>query len=1180
MSTEITETHQVLSVNGLMAFPMGFDCGVLGSLPASNEESIRKIRQILRAIIVRRVMPYFRKKRGTDPILVARIGRGFTIQRLEDEKCRIQAVSLVCRKDDEWLIHIHERFFDYLAFVLPSDPESRLGGRSLEEGKILAFAEFLLRHEIEHMLYPQKPEREVIRSDVAFAMDQRNDDPTFHHMLRTALADEMTGLKGEPYLALFDASERGVCYEYLITRILSPHVIILAEMPEDLLQGLLPILDTELKKDILGECYRRSIDRSYPLVRRASFLQKLLWLFTLIIEWDENEAVEVFNAFRGRWGVVYLFREMELPEMRIQNKDPEEIFALFKENLKEIPKKNGYPVSLIPATLQIVSPEPKPSVSPAKSLKERIDEAQNNPSFPRQAMEVIEKNKLSAVGHSGPKYTELIETLLAVPWGKIQKIEVGPEAFEEGLNRTHYGLKRPKEIICDFFSNLIWRYQQFNTGDRSWHQSGSAFLFVGPPGVGKTSLAISIAKNLGIPYHKISLGGMRDESDLVGHGFTWEGSKPGAVVQGLIKMGVMNGMFIMDEADKTAKFAIATLLEILDPEQNHLFHDRYTMSTVDIDLSNCNFILTANTLETVPPAVINRCEVVLLDRYSVEEKIAIAQQHLIKRVRQMYQINEKEIYFDPTDKTGLLRYLIKTYTHEPGVRELERIIRTLFLRTLRKDILVSGKHARKITRDTINRYLEKPRPLWKMNEENRVGEMLALGINVERGVGSIIPIQATRISARGESGVHRKGYLSMVHATGNIQKIMDESRKVATTAILHCADALGIELAQVERPIHLHFMGGSTQKDGPSAGGAIALALASALSGLTLRRDVAMTGEIDTRGRITTVGGLDVKLETAYNAGCKTIIIPKGNLHEDGIQRLPEALKRELQILTYEEWKGDHGPFDHEHHLLQVVAVDHILQAADIASIDEEELRATEALCAAYAHSVSKALTRERKGPRSRFRLLYAKDPDELELENLDESLCQGCQCVFLLQPEVRDAALLKFPSLEEYAQLLDFHPSSQDLTSIIHKMQEHAWNGVNVPVRLSVVAPFFFLKRDRICPKDFPPTPSFEGLRLFANNYTVQGLKIKACKSILNRVFCPLSQLESAKVDACPFLGKLDGIYTVDLSFIPEKYRLDVKQAEEILNRCLKQWLVAVESCAQGGKISRLSILPGRLSP
>lgn len=325
--------------------------------------------------------------------------------------------------------------------------------------------------------------------------------------------------------------------------------------------------------------------------------------------------------------------------------------------------------------------------APVKSLKDRIEEARNDPAFPRQAMEVIEKNKTSAVGHSGPKYTELIETLLAVPWGKIQKIDVRPEDFEEGLNRTHYGLKKPKEILCDFFTNLIWRYQRTREEERDLYRTGSAFLFVGPPGVGK-----------------ISLGGMSDETDLRGHGFTWEGSKPGAVVQGLIKMGIMNGMFIMDEADKTEKFAIATLLEILDPEQNHLFHDKYTQTIVDIDLSGCHFILTANTLETVPPAVVDRCEVIFLDRYGVEEKVAIARRHLIVRVRRMYRIREEEIAFKPGQEADLLRYMIKTYTYEPGVRQLERIIRTLFLRIFRKEILRGGRKAVRIDREMIKSF--------------------------------------------------------------------------------------------------------------------------------------------------------------------------------------------------------------------------------------------------------------------------------------------------------------------------------------------------------------------------------------------------------------------------------------------------------------------------------------------
>ncbi|MCD4717110.1 MAG: AAA family ATPase, partial [Desulfobacterales bacterium] len=715
-------------------FPMEFDHRILESLPLPDEESIKQVLRILKTIAVGRVMPYFRNKRGTDPTLISRIIESFTIKRLEDEENRIRVISLALRKDTQWIIHIHERIFDYFSFVMPSDPESRLGGKTSEEGKILAFAEFLLRHEIEHMLYPQESEREVIRSDVVYAMDRRTNDPTFYSMLRNVLADEMTGLKGETYLSLFDSAEQERIYEYLITRILTSLVIILGDMPEEMLRGIFLNLDTDLKTKVLGECYRRSRDASYSLVKRTSCLQEVLQLFALIMEHDEKEAEKAFDAFKDRWGLIYLFHELNIPETSLEDKTHEEVFAFLKDNLKRLSKEKGGPFLSVPESQGVSTPQPEPSVAPTKSLKDRIEEARNTPFFPRQAMEVIEKNKVSAVGHSGPKYTELIETLLAIPWGKIQKIRVSAEEFEEGLNRTHYGLKRPKEIICDFFANLIWRYQKSNEDeDISRHRTGSAFLFVGPAGVGKTSLAISIANNLGISYHKISLGGMRDEADLRGHGFTYEGSKPGAIVQGLIKMGITNGIIIMDEADKTEKFAISTLLEILDPEQNHLFHDKYTQTTVDIDLSNCHFILTANTLETVPPTVVNRCEVVVLDRYSVDEKVDISRQHLVGRVRQRYQISEDAISFDSDQEPDLLRHLIKTYTYEPGVRELERVIRRLFLRILRKEILAKQKQSVRITREKIKQYLESPVQPRQINDESRVGEILALGVNVERG---------------------------------------------------------------------------------------------------------------------------------------------------------------------------------------------------------------------------------------------------------------------------------------------------------------------------------------------------------------------------------------------------------------------------------------------------------------
>ena len=1135
--------------------PMTFNRKVLETLFTQDDEAVQRVIQILHALLMKRVIPYF-KKRGADVTVLARISQELAIQRLEDEQDIIHVISLLLAEEDGWVIGIHERIFDYLAFVIPSDPESRLGGVTGEEGKMLAFSEFLLRHQMEHLVYPEKTEREAIQADVSFAMDRRDSDPTYYKMLRNALSDEMNGIEGAPYLGIFDSAERQKPFEALITQLLNPFAAMFGEMPDHILRRAFSALDTELKSRVLGECYRRTRDSSYSLVRRNAFLQKVINLFTLLAEEDAEEAENVFNTFKERWGLVSLLHELDLPEASLEGKNAKDVFLFFKSVLKK--SEEIKPLSPLPKS---GPPAPESRVK-TKSLNDRIEEARKNALFPGQVLDLIDKNKMNAVGHSGPKYSELIETLLTIPWGRLQRIHVSPASFEQGLNRSHYGLEKPKEILCDFFTNLIWRHKGSTEGAAlSLHRTGSAFLFVGPPGVGKTSLAISVAKNLGIGYHKISLGGMRDEADLRGHGFTYEGSKPGAIVQGLIKMGIMNGMFIMDEADKTEKFAIATLLEILDPEQNHLFHDRYTETTLDIDLSNCHFVLTANTLETVPPPVVNRCEVIFLDRYSVEEKISIAQQHLIPRLRERYEISEKEILFDPSDDgADLLRYLVKTYTHEAGVRELERILRTLFLRILRKEILARGEHGVKMTREKLKQYLDPPSLPRQINEESRVGEMLALGVDPERGVGSIIPVQATPLWLGGEGEPRQRTYLSVVHATGNIQTVMDESRKVATTGILHCADSLGIDVTRTTMSVHLHFMGGSTKKDGPSAGGAIALALASAFSGRPLRRDVAMTGEIDTQGRITGVGGLHLKLETCFDAGCKTLLIPKENLYgPEGMERLPQTLKSELQILTYEEWKGDHPPFDYERHMLQVVAVDHIVQAADVAFIDAEEIRALEDRFVPHGEKVSRALEKAPREGEACLYVLYIKDPKEVDPERMENLSCKGCRTVLLKPPESQEESGKKQPTLASLTEMKAFNPNDHSLTSLVRELQESDGRP-STPVPVTVVAPFFFIKRDGIHPEDLP---CGDQSRLFANNFTVQGVKIKTCKTVLNRVYCRLAGLEQEILESCPFLKKVDGVYCVDLSFIPEKYRLDVKHAEEILVRALERWLKVVEEAA-----------------
>ncbi len=1116
-------------------FPVEFDHTVLDGLPLPAKEDESRISRILKVVVSKRIIPYFRKHRGTDPIVSNRVLDQLSIVRLEDESNRVRLVAIITRTDKDLAIRVHERVFDYLAFVIPGDPEATLGGGTVEERKMLAFSEFMLRHELQHLLYPDHTEREVIQADVEFAMNRRVSDPTYYRALRNALADEMNGIKGRQYLHMFDCAERDQPVDEIVSDILSQYPSALADFPDALLDQVLPFLDMEVTTKVLGVCYRRSRDTSYSLLKRTGFLRSLLRLFAGLIAAHEKRAEEVFNAFRESWGLVFLFQELDLPEAAVHDRSSAEIFQLFKESLQRFSQD-----IFIPPTA--VVPEPKPSAKEVsaptvKSLKDRIEEARNDPAIPRQVIEVIDKNKLNAVGHSGSKYSELIETLLAIPWGVIHKISVLPEDFERGLNLSHYGLEKPKELLCDFFANLVWRYRRFDARDiASWQGTGSAFLFVGPPGVGKTSLAISIANNLGIPFHKVSLGGMRDEADLKGHGFTYEGSKPGAIVQGLIKMGMMNGMFILDEADKMEKFAVATLLEILDPEQNHLFHDKYTETTVDIDLSNCHFVLTANTLETVPPPVVNRCEVVQLDRYSVDEKVAIAKQYLIRRVRSRYGIGQGEIRFDPETEEDLLRFLIRTYTYEAGVRELERIIRTLFLRLARKEILSGEKDAVVITRATIKQYLDPPRPPRPINEEDRVGEMMGLGVNVELGIGTLMPIQATPIRLHGETE-GAGGYLSMVHATGNIQKIMDESRKVATTAILHCSEALGIRMDRVSAPIHLHFMGASTSKDGPSAGGAIALALASVLSGRPLRRDVAMTGEIDTQGRITRVGALDIKLETACDAGCRTVIIPTENLFgEDGIERLSDALRDELQVLTYLEWKGAHPAFDYQRHTLQVVAVDHILEAAHVAFVHEEELTRLETMFAESARMVAEFLSRGEAAKDQCLCALYVKDAGELDCNELSAPFPADHGNVLLVRPEARIAVKRKLPELHAIGRLHDFDPSKDDLSLIIQKIDSSIPGGLKSVARLSMVAPFFALKQNFAQIKEFARGPLRAEFRLFANNYALQGVKIKACKPVLNRAFCYLMQLDAETLGKIPFLSTEQGVHVVDLSFIPEK--------------------------------------------
>ena len=505
------------------------------------------------------------------------------------------------------------------------------------------------------------------------------------------------------------------------------------------------------------------------------------------------------------------------------------------------------------------------------------------------------------------------------------------------------------------------------------------------------------------------------------------------------------------------------------------------------------------------------------------------------------------IDFEPGHEDEHLRFLIQSYTHEAGVRQLELILRTLMLRLQRRFLFEGGQERVEITHHLIKTCLEEPAPPATINSDDRVGEALALGVNAERGVGGLVPVQATRIAGGGDD---HPSAVSMVHATGNLERVMDESRRVATTAILHCADRLGLDREHVFEPVHLHFMGGSTPKDGPSAGMAIALSLASLLSGRPLRRDVAATGEVDTQGRVTGVGGLEIKLETAVNAGCRTLLIPRDNLvGPGGVGRLPESLRQELQVLTYEQWRGEHEPFAAERHTLQVVAVDHITQAFEVALVDEAELAAIEAVCVRHARDVAGLSVATTRCPMT----VLVKDAEEAGRSFVRSDLCERCHgCEVLVSRGSGSDVGGLLQVADSPARVHEIEAGPAGLRAAIRQIVDRA-GGTEEPV--VVVAPFLAFREADLPRLDLPPR-----VVLFANNYTAQGYKLKGVKPTLHRTVCRLLHLDRAALDSFPLLSTVDGLYVLDLGIVPEKYRLDPGRCEELANRYLSAWLAAFE--------------------
>jgi hypothetical protein len=1127
--------------------PITFDHHVLQSLPGVDDAAAARVVHLLHTIAVHRVVPHLAARDDADATRLARAADRTTLVRMEDPESRLGLVSLVTADERHWSIHIHERIFDYFAFAFP-DWEDATEDLTPEARRALALAEFILRHQLHHLAYPEHDEAVVIAADLGFVEERRTTDTLFFRHLVESLTDETLGLRAHGYLDLFERGTDGADdLRAVIAQYVQEHLWHLCDAPTELLHRVFAAQGRDERQQLVVSCLRRGEDGELSITRRSEHINRALALLEAQRSAGDDDFRRLLEDLKQRGLLSGVLAELGLN----RGDDPLNEPAAW-QRLHHALRRHSSSQRLQPAETTTPADEPEPprptlqgpvlmGEEPRLTLKERVEQARRNPRVPPAVLEAIDSNENNLQGHSKAKYTEFIDTLLSVPWGHIEALDIGPREFAVGLNQSHYGLDQPKDLVGDFFANLLWRYRDFRPEDAaSWKRTGSAFLFVGPPGVGKTSLAISIARTLGIPYHKISLGGMRDESALRGHGFTYEGSKPGAIVQGLIKMGAMNGMFILDEADKTEPFAIATLLEILDPEQNHLFHDKYTLSTVDIDLSNCHFILTANTLDTVPAPVLDRCQVVHLGRYSIEEKIHISREHLLPRLRAKHQIPDEQIAFETGAEDEHLRMIIRDYTHEAGVRQFELVLRSLLLRAQRRLIFEGGSSRVVLDHNTIREMLDEPIPPRQVQPEDLVGEVAALGVNPERGIGSLLPIQVTAVP-----GSDTSGSVSVLPATGNPEKVMDESRKLATTASLHNADALGVDPERLQTPFHLHVMGSSSKKDGPSAGIAIALAMTSQLTGLAVRRDVAATGEIGTRGRVTGIGGLDVKLETAVHAGCTTLIIPAENLRgPGGIASLPEALRRELQVLDMETWRQLHPSPDRSRQLLQVVAVNHLLEAWEVARVDPKDLDAAEAEVVARGERFARG-TAERHEPCPPA--ILVKQAGELTGYGSAE-LCPDCPGCQLIVPEgtgLPASATASRATIE-----------SHDGAELAERTRRAVETRLATAGCASVVAPYFVLREAGL-------TEPRDGLVAIASNWTADGHKLKIDRSLVHRLACRVLGAGARALEECPLLERDDGVWVISLAAVPEKYRLDPLRAEALAARLIEAWLSSSELSA-----------------
>ena len=583
---------------------------------------------------------------------------------------------------------------------------------------------------------------------------------------------------------------------------------------------------------------------------------------------DKQELLEN-NSVTSRLEKIYSVMESEIGVMQVEKKIRRRVKSQMEKTQKE------YYLNEQLKAIQKELGETEDGKDEISELEARIKKTKLSKEAKEKVEGELKKLKsMSPMSAESAVVRNYLDWILSIPWGKKRAIKNDIVAAEKILNEDHYGLDKVKERILEYLA----------VQTRTQKIKGPILCLVGPPGVGKTSLGKSIARATGREYVRFSVGGVRDEAEIRGHRRTYIGSMPGKVIQNMKKAGSSNPMFLLDEIDKMgADFRgdpSSALLEVLDPEQNNKFNDHYL--EVDYDLSDTMFICTSNSMN-IPGPLLDRMEVIRIPGYTEDEKLNIAIRYLLPKQIKANGLKANEITIPDEQVRDVIRY----YTREAGVRSLERELAKLCRRVVKANMLATKASNIAITSDLLEEYLGVHKFSFGLaGVDNQIGQVTGLAWTSVGG--ELLTLEAAATSGKGR-----------ITKTGSLGDVMQESIQAALTVVRSRAQGFGVADDFIEKhDLHIHVPEGATPKDGPSAGVGMATALVSVMTGIPVRADIAMTGEITLRGKVLAIGGLKEKLLAAHRGGIKTVLIPKEN--EKDLREIPENIQEHLEIIPVE----------------------------------------------------------------------------------------------------------------------------------------------------------------------------------------------------------------------------------------------------------------------------------------